>query len=70
MPIEHIFAQRLVESLNEGIMIGLAGLDVLLVHIIVLAPLFKCLTKKLGAIVRPNEIGQAIVTLDLPKDAH
>ena len=55
MLIAQVFAPRPVKTRNEGVLIGFACLGVRLVHTSVLAPLFECLTRKRGAIVRPND---------------
>ena len=69
MLIEHVFAKCSVEALDDSILTEFARLVVLSHHIIVCASLFERFPKKLGAIVRANDLRQSRVMLDLLKHA-
>src|SRR5215467_8028320 len=58
MRVEDLLTERPVEALDEGILIGLAGLDVAEPDALGRAPLDKRLRRELGAVVDPYPRGR------------
>lgn len=52
--VEQLLAVGPVETLNVGILIGLARLDMLHMHSLLLRPVDKCFSQELGAVVDPQ----------------
>jgi len=51
--VQHLLTERAVEALDEGVLVGLARLDVSQRHAAEFGPLDKCFAQELRAIVRP-----------------
>src|SRR5262252_3095159 len=69
MGIEHLLAERSVEALDKGILIGLAGLDVAESDALGRAPPDKRLGGELGAVVDPYPRGPTVQPDELVEDA-
>lgn len=70
MSVKHLFPEGTVEALDVGILVRLAGLNVLDGHATALGPSGECLAQKLRAVVRAHHLRQAVVALELSEHAH
>jgi hypothetical protein len=52
--VEHLLAVRAVEAFDEGVLIGLAGLDVAELDRVLLTPVREDLRGELGTVVEPQ----------------
>ena len=68
--VEDFLAEGPVEALDVGVLVGLAGLDVLEGHALAFRPLDEGLAKKLRAIVGAQHLRQTALLLQLLEDAH
>ena len=53
MRVQHLLTERAVEAFDEGVLVGLARLDVSQRHAAEFGALGKCFAQELRAIVRP-----------------
>jgi len=51
--VQHLFAEGAVEAFDEGVLVGLARLDVSQRHAAQFGPLGECFAQELRAVVRP-----------------
>lgn len=63
--VQDLLAEGAVEAFDEGILVGLARLDVSKRHAAELGPLGECFAQKLRAIVRPWNLRQSVFTFEL-----
>jgi len=67
--VEHFFSIRSIESLEVGVLIGLAGLDVVDQDTVCLAPADEALAEELRAVVGAKYVRLAALGPELFKDA-
>lgn len=70
MLVQQFLAERAVEPLDVGVLVGLAGLDVLDGHAVRLRPLHEDLAQELGAVVGSQHLRQPVIVFQLFEDAH
>ena len=67
--VQDLLAEGPVEAFDVGVLVGLAGLDVADRHAVELGPLHEGLAQELRAVVGAQDLRQAVVTLELFKNA-
>ena len=63
--VEHLLAEGTVESFDEGVLVGFAGLDVLDRHALALGPLLEVLAQEVRSIVGTQHLRQSTFALEL-----
>ena len=68
--VQVLLAEGPVEAFDVGVLVGLAGLDVLDGHAVELGPLHEGLAQELRAVVGPQHLRQPMVALQLLEDPN
>lgn len=68
--VKHFLAESAIEALNEGVLIRLAGLDVLQRYAVRLEPVGERLAQELGTIARAHDLRQTMIAFDLLEHTH
>lgn len=66
--VEHFLPERAVEPLDVGVLVRLAGLDVLDRHALILGPLGEGFTQELRPVIGSKHLRQATLALEPPED--
>ena len=66
--VEHLLPERAIESFDVGVLIGLAGLDVLDSHALVLGPFGEGFAQELRAVVGSQHLRKATLALEPLED--
>lgn len=67
--VQDLLAEGPVEAFDVGVLVRLARLDVPDGHAVELGPLHEGLAQELRAVVGAQDLGQAVVALELLEDA-